>query len=372
MYIPFCHLLPEASEQPWLKRARLKKGNAWGLEAGDYLVYDLYPASPEVEPVMYFNVEQAKTGRLMLTAHCEPGQQPWPLKISTRHLQSPQAPEVLEWLRELLLKPEVESALLDRMAAFSASSMRSMFASLADEPEAQQQLLQMLRQTAPPDLPAEALEEMLQLFSAGPDQLLDRPTGKPARKSGRRLKAVASGSLRLKVTLKGAPLPIWRKLELPASLSLSQLHTAIQAAMGWHDCHLWEFSDGRESYMPSDPYGFGGGDEIDPDTVQVGELLGQKGDKLLYTYDMGDSWEHVVEVVEALPTQLDAAVIGGKNACPPEDCGGVWGYADILQMLKKTRKSKSDKEILEWLGGDFEPEAFALDVANRRLASRLH
>lgn len=370
MYQPFCDLFPDQSEQPWLKRARLKKGNAWGLEAGDYVVFDLYTDSPSGAPAIYFTVEQVKTSRLMLTARYELGPGPGALSLSTRHLQSPQAPKVLEWLREMLSTPALEQALAQRLVMYSSLQMREMFEAVADEPQAQQELLTMLRQMAPPDMPQQEFDDMMAAIAG---DVMVEPAAKSATKSGkavRGLKVLKNGGLLLKVSLRGAPLPIWRKLELPASLTLTRAHAAIQAAMGWQDCHLWMFSDGRKTFMPTDERSPAFG-EIDPDDIQIGELLQRKGDKLLYTYDMGDSWEHVIEVVELLEQAVAPAVIAGENACPPEDCGGVWGYAELLTILAKKRKSKADRAFLEWIDNSWDPTEFDLAFANKQLIALL-
>jgi hypothetical protein len=135
---------------------------------------------------------------------------------------------------------------------------------------------------------------------SAPPQIADIKTESKTRKRAGKKTSLASGGLLLKLTLLEAPLPVWRQIQIPAQVSLSELHHVIQLAMGWQNAHLWEFSDGHNSYMPPSPFGGMDSDTIDPDSISLGALLSKKGDKLLYTYDMGDSWEHLIEVIKVL------------------------------------------------------------------------
>jgi hypothetical protein len=66
------------------------------------------------------------------------------------------------------------------------------------------------------------------------------------------------------------------------------------------------------------------------------------------------------------PNQKLPVCITGKRACPPEDVGGVWGYDDFLEAIKNPEHEEHDS-YLEWVGGEFDPEAFDPDEINRRL-----
>ena len=92
------------------------------------------------------------------------------------------------------------------------------------------------------------------------------------------------------------------------------------------------------------------------------------GDALTYTYDFGDNWQHLVTVekVMARPTDTYPGVVAGKYACPPEDCGGPWGYGDMIKVLAGRRNARR-RELVEWLGGTFDHKAFDLDEARERL-----
>ena len=98
-------------------------------------------------------------------------------------------------------------------------------------------------------------------------------------------------------------------------------------------------------------------------------MVSEAGDKFVYEYDFGDSWEHVILVEKIL--QLETGVnypicLGGKRACPPEDCGGIWGYGDLLEAIQDPTHPEH-KDMLEWLGGSFNPEGFDVDIVNQRL-----
>jgi hypothetical protein len=172
----------------------------------------------------------------------------------------------------------------------------------------------------------------------------------------------------LYVSLVGSKPAIWRRLRVPVDASFADLHRVLQLAFGWLDYHLHDFDiDGYRvgSRMEAD---FGLECDADEATITVGELL-SPGDQVLYTYDYGDSWEHGI-VVEEL--QLDGAsrehgpwaVLGGAMAGPPEDCGGVWGYRELLEA-RKDRRHPRHAEIADWLPIGYDPRRFDLYTVNQ-------
>jgi hypothetical protein len=192
-----------------------------------------------------------------------------------------------------------------------------------------------------------------------------RKASKPASKSKPGKPAAAGDSVyQLKITLMGTSPPIWRRFQL-RDMTLAELHPVIQAVMGWEDGHLHMF-DFRDRQF-SAPYP--GSDFEDEGTVTFMEVLGRK--KLFgYEYDFGDSWIHRIEVEKKLDPEADVTYprcVEGKRACPPEDCGGVWGYADLLEALARPKTARH-RELLEWLGGSFDPDKFDVAEANERLA----
>jgi hypothetical protein len=172
---------------------------------------------------------------------------------------------------------------------------------------------------------------------------------------------------RLKVTLQDTQPPIWRRVEVPATMTLAGLHDVIQAVMGWEDGHLHQFETGEDVY----------GDRSildDPDvrserTARLGQVAPAPGARLRYLYDFGDSWDHVVLVEAVLPAEPGVRYprcTAGRRAGPPEDCGGVWGYESLLEILADP-EHPDHADMKEWAGGDIDPEAFDLATINARL-----
>jgi|SRR5579862_3015834 len=170
----------------------------------------------------------------------------------------------------------------------------------------------------------------------------------------------------LKITLRGAKPPIWRRVQVPADFTLKKLHRVIQLAMGWTDSHLHLFDVGGIHY--SDPE-FEVEETNNEARIRLSQAAPVEKAKFRYEYDFGDSWDHEILVEKILPP--DPAVrypicLTGKRACPPEDCGGVWGYAELLETLADP-DSEDHEEMLEWLDGDFDPEEFDVEMTNAAL-----
>ena len=133
------------------------------------------------------------------------------------------------------------------------------------------------------------------------------------------------GVYQVKITLNGVKPPIWRRVQIEDG-TLAELHDVIQTCMGWDDYHLHAFAIGGEQFgLPEqwqDP-------EVgDSRKVKLSHLIAQSVKKFLYTYDMGDSWEHTILIEKTLPVEAGIKYprcIAGERACPPEDCGGPWG-----------------------------------------------
>lgn len=173
----------------------------------------------------------------------------------------------------------------------------------------------------------------------------------------------------LKVTLKGSKPPIWRELLVPSNLTLKHLHDVLQVAMGWDHRHLHHFGLGESYYGNTNP-DFGLGDDVEDErNFTVSQLLTRERAAMIYEYDFGDGWEHKIELKKILPADekaQQARCIKGARACPPEDCGGIWGYADLLDIIKNPEHPERE-EMLDWLGDDFDPEYFDIDAVNGSL-----
>jgi hypothetical protein len=178
----------------------------------------------------------------------------------------------------------------------------------------------------------------------------------------------ANSIVSLKVTLRGAKPPIWRRLLAPASITLADLHEAIQVAMGWQGGHLHVFDIDGRSYGDRASVD----DVADERRMTLGAVCRSGVARFAYTYDFGDDWEHVIAIEKTLPAAQAAtypACIAGKRACPPEDCGGPWGYQELLDILADPAHPER-AERLEWLGEEFDPEDFPVEEVNARLARR--
>ena len=178
----------------------------------------------------------------------------------------------------------------------------------------------------------------------------------------------------IKVTLLGTKPPIWRRLLVPADLTLAQLHNVLQIAMGWEDGHMHEFRVGQRRFgqpEPADPFMRMPRTESER-TARLSAVLGRTGAKMIYTYDFGDGWEHGIVLEKQLPADPGTTYplcIDGKLACPPEDCGGIPGFYDLLDALDDPNHERHD-ELSDWIGEDFDPQAFSVDSVNRKLVPK--
>ena len=177
------------------------------------------------------------------------------------------------------------------------------------------------------------------------------------------------GIYQLKVTLVGTKPPIWRRILVPSNIQLNELHMVLQRAMGWENYHLHQFVAGGITYGIHDDE-FGMDMEVeDEKKCKLHEILRSEKKAITYEYDFGDSWVHKVVLEKILPYDKDQQLprcIAGKRACPPEDCGGVWGYEEMLDLLQHPEDPEYE-ERMEWLGGEFDPDGFNVAEVNLEL-----
>ena len=188
---------------------------------------------------------------------------------------------------------------------------------------------------------------------------------------------------RLRIALADTDPLIWRRVDVPVDANLKMLHDVIQGAMGWLDYHLWEFEADDKRYGLPDP-------DWEDDSlfaaknIKLKTLLDRGVRELLYTYDMGDNWEHVV-TVEAVedgePGTKYPRYVDGERRAPPEDVGGTPGFEAFLDAIAKPR-SRDHKEAVQWhrgcYGEDFVPDKINElvtklrigDIAKRRAAGK--
>lgn len=157
--------------------------------------------------------------------------------------------------------------------------------------------------------------------------------------------------------------------KLPSSMTLAKLHHVIQTAMGWSYSHLHEFVIGQQRYGEPDPQWDAAGAVIsERKTTVASALQGVKSAR--YTYDFGDGWEHEIKVEAPMAKCLGLKApvcVDGKNACPPEDCGGPPGYKNFLRTVADPTDPEHD-EMLEWAGGVWDAAEFNLDAVNQDLS----
>ncbi len=178
-----------------------------------------------------------------------------------------------------------------------------------------------------------------------------------------------------RVELSGTQPPIWRRIQVE-DCTLEALHLAIQGAMGWDDSHLYEFDVRGVCYTSrppvNHPLGWVGDDDLDSEdagSVRITELMPSNHRlQLRYVYDFGDSWEHVVkfeQILNATPGTRYPLCIDGARACPPEDCGGLYGYFDFVAAITDPRHEQHE-EMLDW-HGPYNPEAFDVSTATKTM-----
>jgi len=176
----------------------------------------------------------------------------------------------------------------------------------------------------------------------------------------------------LKITLNDVKPAVLRRVEVPLGIRLDRLHLTIQAAMGWTNSHLYELRAGDVGWSTPYPDADWADDFLDASKARLGDVLEDIGTKkLVYLYDFGDGWEHTI-MIERLadpePGMLYPRLTGVNGRCPPEDCGGPWGYAELLAAIKDP-KHERHSELTEWIGDDFDPDADDASELTAQMAS---
>ncbi len=180
-------------------------------------------------------------------------------------------------------------------------------------------------------------------------------------------KAAPTGDIvKLKVTLQGISPPIWRRLLIPAAMTLHDLHEVLQTSMGWHDSHLHDFDIAGERF--GDPATT---EEVENEARMTLDRVRKAGSaRFKYNSDFGDDWEHLIAIEGTVPRvegQHYPACVAGKRACPPEDCGGVWGYRHLLEVMADPAHPEHE-DMSEWVSEDFDPESFSVEATDAMLA----
>jgi hypothetical protein len=168
--------------------------------------------------------------------------------------------------------------------------------------------------------------------------------------------------------------PVWRRVIVDEKMTFHELHEVIQRVFGWDDYHMYQFC----------PSGYGSNPVIaipskddweEPDMnalkTKLNKVFRHEKQSCIYIYDFGDDWIHKIVLEKLVSDDLPTPVcLDGKGACPPEDCGGAWGYEE-LKLTMANPSHEEYEEMKEWLGLEDDEEwdaaAFDLDEVNERL-----
>ncbi len=176
----------------------------------------------------------------------------------------------------------------------------------------------------------------------------------------------------IKISLNGSKPNIWRRILISPDVKLSDFHQIIQTTMGWENSHLHQFIKDNTFYtvrMADDDF-WNELNNVDYKNMKISDLLAKEKERILYEYDFGDGWMHTIFLEKILfsddkikyPVCTD-----GEMGCPPEDCGGIWGYSDMLEIVRDPEHGEYENYI-EWLGEEFNPEYFDKNEVNNLLA----
>jgi hypothetical protein len=181
---------------------------------------------------------------------------------------------------------------------------------------------------------------------------------------------------RLVVQLDDISPAIRRRIEVPVTMRLNRLHRVMQIVMGWEDYHLYEFRIGRSiRYGEPDPdWDFPGSGCLPASGASLGDLLARipgRSKKLTYVYDFGDDWRHTLRLEALVAAEAGVSyprLISAECACPPEDVGGPWGYANYLAAIGDPAHPRH-ADMLEWRGEGFDPARVDAAAIQRNLAA---
>lgn len=176
-----------------------------------------------------------------------------------------------------------------------------------------------------------------------------------------------SNIYQFKISLKGSKPIISRTILVESNRTFYEFHHIIQIAMGWINYHLFQFM--AKGNCISDPSMVDYKDIIDSKEIRLNEIFTEEGEKIEYEYDFGDGWKHIIKLEKIVLIKLNniyPVCIRGKRRCPPEDCGGIWGYQNLIEVMGN-KKHPDYKEMKEWLGGEFDPEEFNIEEINEEL-----
>ncbi len=175
----------------------------------------------------------------------------------------------------------------------------------------------------------------------------------------------------IQIALADSSPKIWRRILVQPTLRLSDFHMTIQIVMGWENDHLHQFIKNKTFYTVrlEDDWTWDDLRNVDYKKLKISDLLNKAKEEIEYEYDFGDSWHHEIILEEILPADANEkypVCTDGQMACPPEDCGGIWGYYGMLEIIGNPEHEEYE-EYMQWLGREFNPEEFDKDSVNKRL-----
>ena len=163
---------------------------------------------------------------------------------------------------------------------------------------------------------------------------------------------------------------IWRRIIVPSFITLLNLHEVIQVVMDWTRSHKHEFMIDGITYGTPDQGAWGSQSRVLAEgDVRLHEVINEKDLMFTYTYDFGDNWVHeivVEKILESESGRSEAQCLRGKRSCPPEDVGGPYSYPEFLKAIADPSHADHD-HLLEWVGDEFDPEAFKIGRINEQL-----
>jgi hypothetical protein len=174
----------------------------------------------------------------------------------------------------------------------------------------------------------------------------------------------------LKISLDHVKPAIWRRFIVDSDIKLPDLHKVIQTVMGWYNSHLHQFRINDQFYSSPDEEALS--EYVDYRKIRLNAVIANEKQKFHYDYDFGDGWEHTLVLEKIIPKEKNKKYpmcIAGKRNCPPEDCGGPGGYEGMLEIIKDPSDEEYE-EMMDWLGGDYDPEEFDIDSINELLQEK--
>lgn len=164
-------------------------------------------------------------------------------------------------------------------------------------------------------------------------------------------------SLTFKIELDDTDPKVTRSFKVSPNTTMYELHHIIQIVMGWTNSHIYQFNVGKQVMADTRLVD----DELGPVTdvkgVMLTDVFSKVGTVVIYEYDFGDGWKHHLELVDISTHTFDEAlpkIIGGEYACPPEDCGGRYGYRELKEILLNPQHPEYESTKV-WVGPKFNP-----------------